>query len=89
MKKIFVAVVSVTAALTLAPLAQASIYDEAVCNVLDEYPSVMGILGIGEALVEEEGYTYRQAGQLVGEAVVNLCPEYIPLMERFINRYGS
>ena len=73
--------------LFMAPAAQADPYDQAVCAVLDDYPNNTGILGIGLAL-EDEGYTGYQAGQIIGQAVINVCPEYIPLMLRFADRYA-
>jgi len=87
-KKIFVAAVAAILSVGLAPVAQADPYDQAVCSVLDEFPNNSGIRGIALAL-GDEGYTGYQAGQIIGQAVINLCPEYIPLMMRFAERYAS
>lgn len=75
--------------LFMAPVAQAtpSYYDQAVCSVLDDYPNNTGILGIGLAL-EDEGYSGYEAGKIIGQAVINVCPEYIPLMMDFADRYA-
>ena len=81
------AVLVAAGGLFVAPVAQADPYDQAVCSVLDEYPNNTGILGIGLAL-KDEGYSGYEAGQIIGQAVINLCPEYIPLMMRFADRYA-
>ena len=73
--------------LFMAPAAQADPYDRVVCSVLDDYPNNTGILGIGLAL-KDEGYTGYEAGEIIGQAVINVCPEYIPLMMDFADRYA-
>lgn len=74
--------------LCLAPAAQAAPYDQVVCSVLDDYPNNSGVLGIGLALADE-GYTGYEAGEIISLAVINVCPEYVPLMMAFADRYGS
>ena len=82
-----VALMAVTG-LSLAPAVQADPYDQVVCSVLDDYPNNSGVLGIGMALADE-GYTGYEAGEIISLAVINVCPEYIPLMMAFADRYGS
>lgn len=62
--------------------------DILVCDVLSQYPSVSGVLGIGLAL-KEDGYSAYEAGQVIGQAVINECPQYGPLMRKFIALYGT
>lgn len=69
-------------------LAYAAEYGPAVCSVLDDYPSVSGMLGIMQAIVED-GMTEYQAGQVVGISIYRLCPEYDYLAEKFMRRYGG
>ncbi len=61
---------------------------DAVCDVMDEYPSVAGVMGIVEAIVED-GLTPVQAGQVVGMSVTAICPRHTTLMMRFINQFAS
>ena len=63
-------------------------YAGAVCNVLDEYPTFDGIIGIGTAIVED-GFTPRQAGQVMGIAVLEVCPRHTGLMNDFVNYYAG
>lgn len=69
-------------------VAYAAAYGEIVCDVLDEHPSVAGVLGIGQAIVED-GLTANQAGQVIQISVTEICPRHAALLQRFINRYGS
>ena len=68
--------------------AYAAEYGPAVCSVLDDYPSVSGMLGIMQAIVED-GMTEYQAGEVVGISIYRLCPEYQGLAEKFVQRYGG
>jgi hypothetical protein len=72
----------------LASPAKADSVDDAICSVLAEYPSVDGVLGIGLAL-KDEGYSGYDAGRAIGVAVYGTCPEFIPLVKRFIAIYGD
>ena len=69
--------------------AYAAAYGPLVCEVLSEHPSISGILGIGQAIHEEEGYDYGTIGQIITISVSTMCPEHSGLMNRFIQRYGS
>lgn len=60
---------------------------EAICPTLDSYPTFSGILGIGEAIVDSDGLTYRQAGEAIGIAVLRYCPRHTALMMRFAGEY--
>lgn len=64
-------------------------YAPAVCSVLDDgNASVEGIMGIGLALMGQ-GWTPREAGEIVGWSVVHQCPRYIPILRAFVARYGT
>ena len=54
----------------------------AVCYTLDEYPSENGILGIGQAIIED-GLTAYQAGEVVYYSVAELCPRHMDLILSF------
>lgn len=67
-----------------AAIAFAVVYGQIVCDVLDDHPTESGIMGIGEALVNE-GLTWRQAGQAIYIAVDDYCPHHLALIEAFAN----
>jgi hypothetical protein len=54
----------------------------AICMTLDDYPSISGVNGILNGLMEG-GFTPRQAGFKMGEAVTDVCPEHQDLVIRF------
>lgn len=59
--------------------AYAAQYGSAVCQTLDEYPSEAGILGVGEAIIED-GLTSFQAGEVVYHSVSEICPQHLGLV---------
>jgi len=59
----------------------------AICQALDEYPSVAGVAAVGEALMSG-GLTGSQAAWLVGTAVQDDCPQYFRLLREFVTVYG-
>lgn len=63
-------------------VAYAARYGEAVCATLDDYPSFDGIVGIGQAVMED-GLTARQAGQVIGLSVAEICPRHGGLLLAF------
>lgn len=63
-------------------VAYASMYASAVCEVLDQYPTFDGIVGIGAAIMED-GLSARQAGQVIGLSVAEVCPRHAGLVLRF------
>lgn len=65
-----------------ASVAYAAAYGPAVCNVLDEYPSFDGIVGIGQAIMDD-GLSARQAGQVVALSVAEFCPRHARLILAF------
>lgn len=90
-----VVIAPVVAAVVFSPTAQADRADDyaarnatKVCAVLDQYPTFDGIIGIGSAIVEK-GFTWYEAGTVVGWSIINVCPEYRPLLAAFVARYNS
>jgi hypothetical protein len=67
---------------------EAELYSSAVCSTLADYPTTDGVLNIGLAL-KNEGFSDYEAGQIIGSAVINECPRFIPLMKRFVALYGG
>lgn len=59
-----------------------------VCLVLDEYPTVEGIQGVGEAIVED-GLSPRAAGEVIARSVIALCPEHLPELNLFVARWNG
>ena len=51
-------------------------------------PTIYGVRGILQA-IGEEGFTPYEAGEVVAMAVVYACPQFIPVLERFIAVYGG
>lgn len=66
-----------------AVIAYTAVFAGAVCTTLDAYPSFDGIEGIGQAIIED-GLTPRQAGQVIGLSVVEVCPRHFGLVRDFI-----
>lgn len=60
----------------------------AVCLTLDRYPTIAGIQGIGQAIVQD-GLTYREAGQVIGMSVLQICPIHTPELEAFVAMYAN
>lgn len=71
-----------------AVIAYAAYYGGVVCDVLDEYPTVSGLLGVMEA-VENDGFTAYEAGQVVGMSVAEICPRHGRLLRQFVDIYGG
>ena len=59
-----------------------------VCLVLDEYPTVEGIQGVGEAIVED-GLSPRAAGEVIARSVIALCPEHLRELHLFVARWNG
>lgn len=61
----------------------AYLYADAVCTVLQDHPTYSGLIGIGQALNEDYGYTTFDAGQIIAWSVFNECQQFIPLIRAF------
>lgn len=60
----------------------------AICMTLDDYPSISGVRGILNGMMEN-GIAARQAGRYMGQAVAQICPEHLGLVERYMAAYSS
>lgn len=63
-------------------------YGGVVCDVLDQYPSISGVLGVMQG-VQNDGFTAYESGEIVGLSVAEICPRHTGLMLRFIDVYGG
>lgn len=61
---------------------------QVVCQVLDEYPSISGLIGVMQG-VAEDGFSYFQAGQVTALSVYGLCPRHSDLLDQFVAIYGE
>lgn len=69
-------------------VAYAATYGAAVCSVLDDYPTISGVIGIGQAITED-GFSMYQAGQVIGLSVLEICPRHTGLMNRFMDAFDE
>lgn len=65
----------------------AAVYGPVVCQVLDDFPSVSGIVGIGQAL-GEQGWSGTDVGRIIAYSAAEFCPRHMPLLRRFADSYG-
>lgn len=65
-------------------LARADAVHIQICMTLDDYPNISGVTGVLNGLIDA-GYTPRQAGYLMGQSVVLVCPEHRALVLRYAN----
>ena len=93
------AALALAAAVTLAPtaaadepstavVAYAATFGGVVCDVLDDYPTPAGVIGIAQA-IQDDGLSAYEAGQVIGLSVAEICPRHTGLMLRFANAYGG
>jgi len=63
-------------------------YGPAACSFLaDGHNTLAGLSGVILG-AEHLGLTPEQAGQAVASSVLDLCPEYTPLLRAFVLKYG-
>jgi hypothetical protein len=58
-----------------------------ICAVIDTHPNAAGVAAVVLAVVRD-GFTARQAGTIVGTAVIGYCPENMPAIKQFIAAYA-
>jgi hypothetical protein len=75
--------------LLLAPPAHAQpfIPDSAVCETLSSYPSLAGLKGVLQGVMDQ-GYTAFESGRIVASAVYDSCPTFVPLLDQFVAIYA-
>jgi hypothetical protein len=59
-----------------------------ICATLDAYPTLNGIMGVGQAIVNEGYMSFYDAGRAIAVSIAVVCPQHQPLMERFIALYA-
>lgn len=69
-------------------IAYAAHFGGIVCQVLDEHDTTAGMLGIGQAIMED-GLSAYQAGQVLALSVTEICPRHTGLLREFVARYSQ
>jgi hypothetical protein len=69
--------------------ATVDLYSDAVCSVLADHFSFDGIIGIGQSLSTEYGFTGYEAGEIIAASVITNCPQFIPLIKAFGTTYSA
>jgi hypothetical protein len=67
--------------------AQPVIPDSAVCSTLADYPSLAGLKGVLQGVMDQ-GYTAFESGRIVASAVYDSCPTFVPLLDQFVAIYA-
>lgn len=60
-----------------------------ICSTIADYPTVAGVTGVLSGVMEESGFTAYQAGEVVAAAVIGWCPQYVPVLQRFVAVYSD
>ena len=69
--------------------ATVDLYSDAVCSVLADHSSFDGIIGIGQSLSVDFGFTGYEAGEIIAGSVITNCPQFVPLIKAFGTTYGA
>lgn len=56
-------------------------YGTVICQTLDSYPSVPGMFGIAQGVLDNSTLSAYQAGRAVALAIIDTCPRHIGLLE--------
>lgn len=64
-------------------------YGNAVCVVLDAFPTFDGIMGVGSGIVDDGYLSYYQAGQVIRLSVEAFCPRHLLLLQQFAAYHGN
>lgn len=59
-----------------------------VCLTLDTRPTILGLIGVLQAVETVGHLSPDQAGQAVALSVTWVCPIHQPLLRAFVNAYG-
>lgn len=59
-----------------------------VCAVIEAHPTVDGVTGVLAGVIADSGFSPYQAGRIVGMAVMMDCPEMLPVLQQFVDRYA-
>lgn len=63
--------------------------ERVVCLLLDQDPSLAGIIKTATVIEQKTGVSDYTAGQMIAASVYDQCPEYIPLLKSFVDTYGG
>jgi len=63
--------------------------ERVVCVLLDQNPTFAGIVQTAIVIEAKTGVDDRTAGQMIAQSVYAQCPEYIPLITAFANKYAG
>lgn len=55
-----------------------------ICSVLDQFPTIAGVTGIIQRVIEDSGFSPYDAGSVIATAVIAHCPEHLPVLKRFV-----
>lgn len=66
----------------------AAITAPAVCATLTDYPTFAGINGVVAFIVQDAGFSYYDAGRVVGMSVYGWCPQHAALIERYAGTHA-
>ncbi len=55
-------------------------YGQAICEVLDQYPSEEGVKGLGDVIMGEDGFAPDSAADIVNASVLAFCPRHWGLL---------
>jgi len=66
----------------------ANIVGDVICDQITAHPSIRTISVLGDIVVNETGWGYYEAGEVIAYSIVNHCPENYPVMEAFMEVYG-
>lgn len=67
--------------------AYAEVNAVAVCLTIDTQPTVLGLIGVLQAVETVGHLTPGQAGEAVAWSVMWVCPIHQPLLREFVNAY--
>lgn len=69
-------------------IAYAILFEEAICGAIIVNPTDSGVSAT-ISLIRESGWTAWQAGEILVMAVTDACPNQLPVLQRFANRYNT
>ena len=60
-----------------------------ICETLDSFPTIAGVTGIPQGVMEDSGFSPYDAGRTIATAVIAHCPEHLPVLKRFVAVYSD
>lgn len=59
-----------------------------VCSALDRKPTVPGVVEVLHT-IQSHGLSGHDSGVALADSVIWICPDHVPLLERFVDQYGK